>query len=156
MPEQEMHTTAWWLHCPAEFLAQLTEFSPSERANGLAGLANALRAVASMLVMCDPRDIGTSLTEEIAGGLVAWEPNLYLYDTYPGGIGQSLPLYNQTKRLLEGAEELISACTCEAGCPSCVGPVGEVGERGKEGALAILRLLHQGIAPAISNDEVPF
>jgi DEAD/DEAH box helicase domain-containing protein len=81
MPEQEMHTTAWWLHCPAEFLAQLTEFSPSERANGLAGLANALRAVASMLVMCDPRDIGTSLTEEIAGGLVAWEPNLYLYDT---------------------------------------------------------------------------
>jgi len=156
MPEQEMHTTSWWLHCPADFLAQLTDYSPSERANGLAGLANALRAVASMLVMCDPRDIGTSLTEEIAGGLLAWEPNLYLYDTYPGGIGQSLPLYNQTKRLLEGAEELISACTCESGCPSCVGPVGEVGERGKEGALAILRLLHQGIAPAISSDEVPF
>jgi len=157
MPEQEMHTTSWWLHCPADFLAQFETFTPSERANGLAGLANAFRAVASMLVMCDPRDIGTSLTEEIAGGLVAWEPNLYLYDTYPGGIGQSLPLYNQTKRLIEGSEELIASCPCESGCPSCVGPVGEVGERGKEAALAILRLLLTGVAPAIATaEEVPF
>jgi len=109
-----------------------------------------------MLVMCDPRDIGTSLTEEIAGGLVAWEPNLYLYDTYPGGIGQSLPLFNQTKRLLEGAEELISRCGCEAGCPSCVGPVGEVGEKGKEAALAILSLLRAGVTPSIASEEVPF
>jgi len=156
MPEQEMHTTSWWLHFPAEFLNQLEQYTPSERANGLAGLANALRAVAAMLVMCDPRDIGTSLTEEIAGGLVAWEPNLYLYDTYPGGIGQSLPLFNQTKRLLEGAEELISRCGCEAGCPSCVGPVGEVGEKGKEAALAILSLLRAGVTPSIASEEVPF
>jgi len=156
LPEQEMHTTSWWLHFPADFLAQLDTYAPSERANGLAGLSNALKAVASMLVMCDPRDIGTSLTEEIAGGLLAWEPNLYLYDTYPGGIGQSMPLYNQTKRLLEGAEELISACSCESGCPSCVGPVGEVGEKGKEAALAILRLLLAGVSPALTTEEVPF
>jgi DEAD/DEAH box helicase domain-containing protein len=159
MPEQEMHTTSWWLHFPAEFLAQLEGYSPSERANGLAGLANALKAVGAMLVMCDPRDIGTSLTEEIAGGLLAWEPNLYLYDTYPGGIGQSLPLFRQTKRLLEGAEELIARCGCEAGCPSCVGPVGEVGERGKEAALEILKLLRQGVMPAVAagdDQEPPF
>ena len=156
MPEQEMHTTSWWLHFPASFLAQFETYSPSERANGLAGLANALKAVAAMLVMCDPRDIGTSLTEEIAGGLVAWEPNLYLYDTYPGGIGQSLPLFNQTKRLLEGAEELIADCPCESGCPSCVGPAGEVGEKGKEAALAILRLLLTGVAPALPAEDVPF
>ncbi len=156
MPEQEMHTTSWWLHFPAAFLAQFETYSPSERANGLAGLANALKAVAAMLVMCDPRDIGTSLTEEIAGGVVAWEPNLYLYDTYPGGIGQSLPLFNQTKRLLEGAEELIADCPCESGCPSCVGPAGEVGEKGKEAALAILRLLLTGVAPALPVEEVPF
>ncbi len=156
MPEQEMHTTAWWLHFPADFLNQLESFTPSERANGLAGLANALRAVAAMLVMCDPRDIGASLTEEIAGGLVAWEPNLYLYDTYPGGIGQSLPLFQQTKRLLEGARELIEACACEVGCPSCVGPVGEVGDRGKEAALSILSFLYLGLSPALVSEEPPF
>lgn len=159
IPEQEMHTTSWWLHFPAQFLAQLEGFSPSERANGLAGLANALRAVAAMLVMCDPRDIGTSITEEIAGGLVAWEPNVYLYDTYPGGIGQSLPLFQQTKRLLEGAEDLITRCGCESGCPSCVGPVGEVGDKGKPASLEILKLLRLGLTPALANpvdEEVPF
>ena len=156
MPEQEMHTTSWWLHFPAAFLNQMEGYTPSERANGLAGLANALRAVAALLVMCDPRDIGTALTEEIAGGVVAWEPNLYLYDTYPGGIGQSQPLYNQTKRLIEGAEELIARCGCEAGCPSCVGPTGEIGEKGKAAALFVLELLRAGVAPAIGSDEAPF
>jgi DEAD/DEAH box helicase domain-containing protein len=158
IPEQEMHTTSWWMHFPAGFLAQMHGYSPSERANGLAGLGNALKAVAAMLVMCDPRDIGTSLTEEIAGGLVAWEPNLYLYDTYPGGIGQSLPLFQQTKRLLSAAQDLIRACGCESGCPSCVGPVGEVGDRGKQAALRILELLEQGLAPLppASGEEPPF
>ncbi len=153
MPEQEMHTTSWWLHFPAAFLSQLEGYALSERANGLSGLANALRAVAALLVMCDPRDLGVALTEEIAGGLVAWEPNLYLYDNYPGGIGQSLPLYDQTKKLLQGAEELISRCPCEEGCPSCVGPVGEIGNRGKEAALRVLGLLKEGIAPCLPKKD---
>lgn len=159
MPEQEMHTTSWWMHFPQTFLDQLPDTTPSERANGLAGLGNALRAVAAMLVMCDPRDIGISITEEIAGGLMAWEPNLYLYDTYPGGIGQSLPIFNTTSRLLSGALELMEECPCEAGCPSCVGPTGEIGERGKEVAIRILRLLLEGASACLpKNDDtlVPF
>ncbi len=131
MPEQEMHTTAFWLHFPATFLARFAEFTPSERQAGLSGLGNALRTVASLLLMCDPRDLGVALTEEIAGGLTAYEPNLYLYDAYPGGIGQSGPLYRMIGRLLAQTAELLAGCGCEAGCPSCVGPAGEVGERGK-------------------------
>ena len=42
--------------------------------------------------MCDPRDLGVSITEDIAG-LKTFEPNLYLYDNYPGGIGQSAALF---------------------------------------------------------------
>jgi DEAD/DEAH box helicase domain-containing protein len=34
--------------------------------------------------------------------------------------------------LLSQTAELIAACPCDAGCPSCVGPTGEVGERGKQ------------------------
>jgi len=68
---------------------------------------------------------------------------LYLYDTYPGGIGQSAALYKLAPRLLEGAAKLLATCRCETGCPSCVGPVGEVGERGKEIAARILRELRQ-------------
>ena len=81
------------------------------------------------------------LREDIAGSLTAFEPNLYLYDNYPGGIGQSAALYKLAPQLLDGAAKLLAACPCEAGCPSCVGPIGEVGERGKEVAGRIIKEL---------------
>jgi DEAD/DEAH box helicase domain-containing protein len=138
MPEQEMHTTAFWLHFPAPFLAALEHFTPVERQNGLTGLGNAFRTIASLLLMCDTRDLGVALTEDIAGSLVAWEPNLYLYDAYPGGVGLSAPLFRLTERLLEQTRELIESCGCDAGCPACVGPVGEIGDRGKAAAHAVI------------------
>jgi DEAD/DEAH box helicase domain-containing protein len=141
MPEQEMHTTAFWLNFPAAFLERFADLSPTERQNGLVGLAALLRTVGALCVMCDPRDLGVSITEDVAGALKAFEPNLYLYDNYPGGIGQSAALYKLAPRLLEGASKLLATCRCDSGCPSCVGPVGEVGERGKEVAGRILREL---------------
>src|ERR1051326_191966 len=140
MPEQEMHTTAFWLHFPAAFLASLGEFTPTEKQGGIHGLGNALRTVAALLLMCDPRDLGVALSEEVAGGLAAFEPNLYLYDMYPGGVGQSAPLFRLAPQLLEKTAGLLASCACEAGCPSCVGPVGEGGERGQEGGARILEL----------------
>jgi DEAD/DEAH box helicase domain-containing protein len=141
MPEQEMHTTAFWLHFSAEFLAALDQYTPTERQNGLTGLGNALRTIASLLLMCDPHDLGVALTENTAGSVAAWEPNLYLYDSYSGGIGLSAPLYRLSDQLLTRTRELIETCTCDAGCPACVGPVGEIGERGKQAALEILKRL---------------
>jgi len=141
MPEQEMHTTAFWLHFPAEFLARFPDLSPTDRQGGLVALAALLRTVGALCVMCDPRDLGVSISEDIAGALTTFEPNLYLYDNYPGGIGQSAALYKLAPRLLDGAAKLLSACPCEAGCPGCVGPIGEVGERGKEVAGRILKEL---------------
>jgi DEAD/DEAH box helicase domain-containing protein len=141
MPEQEMHTTAFWLHFSAEFLARFTDLSPSDRQGGLVALSGLLRTVGALCVMCDPRDLGVSITEDIAGTLTAFEPNLYLYDNYPGGIGQSAALYKLAPRLLDCAAKLLAACPCEVGCPSCVGPIGDVGERGKEVAERILKEL---------------
>jgi len=141
LPEQEMHTTAFWLHFPREFLAQMPEYTPAEKQAGLIGLGNALRAVGALLLMSDPRDLGVAITEDIASSLESWEPDLFLYDNYPGGVGLSAPLYRHAGKLLELAEQLIGSCPCEAGCPSCVGPVGETGERGKEAAAAVLALM---------------
>jgi DEAD/DEAH box helicase domain-containing protein len=138
MPEQEMRTTAFWLHFPAAFLARLTEFSLEERHSGIAGLGNALGTVAALLLMCDPRDLGVALGGEAEGSLTAFEPNLYLYDMYPGGVGQSAPLYRLAPRLLQQTAELLAGCPCESGCPSCAGPPGEIGERGKQAAMRIL------------------
>src|SRR5262249_32328924 len=102
------------------------------------GLGALLRTIGSLLVMCDPHDLGVSITEDIAGGLKTFEPNLFLYDNFPGGIGQSAALYKLRARLLEGASKLLATCRCASGCPSCVGPIGEVGDRGKEVAARFL------------------
>ena len=137
MPEQEMHTTAFWLHFPEEFLARLSEYAPADKKNGLAGLGNVLRTIGSLLLMCDPRDLGVTIGSDRESGAGEFEPNVYLYDNYPGGIGQSEPLFRLRRTLAEKSKELLEACPCEAGCPSCVGPVGEVGERAKEIALRL-------------------
>ena len=107
----------------------------------MTGLGNALRAVAALLLMCDPRDLGVALTEDVDAKPRAYEPNLFLYDNYPGGVGLSAPLHELRGKLAEMAAELIRRCACEGGCPSCVGPLGEVGERGKEAALRVLEAL---------------
>jgi len=141
MPEQEMHTTAFWLHFPETFMAAFEDLSSTDKQAGLVALGNALRTVAALVLMCDPRDLGVSVGENTARALQVFEPNLYLYDNYAGGIGQSAPLFKIAGKVLNQAAALIDSCTCEAGCPSCVGPIGETGERGKEAASRFLAAL---------------
>ena len=135
MPEQEMHTTAFWLHFPADFLGRFPQYTPTEKESGITGLASAVRTVAALLLMCDPHDLGVGRSPE---------PNLYLYDAYPGGIGLSAPLYRLAPQLLRQTVELIAGCGCDDGCPACVGPPGEIGDRGKEVAHALARALVTG------------
>ena len=145
MPEQEMHTTAYWLHFPEAFLQRFPDLTPAERQNGIVGLGNLLQVIGALLLMSDPRDLGVAITEDLQGAAAAagkaFEPDLFLYDNYPGGIGQSAPLFEMTAKLLEGALDLLRNCGCESGCPSCVGPEGETGERGKAAARRILEEL---------------
>lgn len=151
LPEQEMHTTSFWLHFPVEFLDKFPNLTPTDKLNALSGLGNALRTVGSLLLMCDPRDLGVTLTEEISPDVRGFEPNLHLYDNFPGGIGQSAPLFKMTTELLNGARQLIQACGCESGCPSCVGPAGETGERSKQSALEILAVLTGEPLPQVTS-----
>ena len=150
MPEQEMQTTSFWLHFPSAFLERLADLSPNEKQSGVIGLSNVLRTVGSLLLMCDPRDLGVAITEDVTKGTRCYEPDLFLYDAYPGGIGLSAPLFKLTSRLLRGAAEVLGSCACEAGCPACVGPVGEVGERGKEVAMRLLSEMGAG-APNVTR-----
>jgi DEAD/DEAH box helicase domain-containing protein len=156
LPENEMHTTSFWLTLGHSLLADLP-FSLSERQSGILGLLYALGSMATLLMMCDRRDLATAVGERppSAATEINWEdfatgprsgshanelfePNLYIYDAYPGGIGFSEPLYRACDTLLNRTFELISACPCENGCPSCVGPTADRGERTKEVALDIL------------------
>ncbi|MBI4903598.1 MAG: DEAD/DEAH box helicase [Acidobacteria bacterium] len=141
IPEQEMQSTSFWLHFSEAFLNRFPDLSPAQKQSGLSGLANAMRAIAALLLMCDARDLGVALTEDLTQGVPAYEPNLFLYDAYPGGIGQSAPLFALREKLLAATAQLIESCPCESGCPSCVGPPGEIGEGAKPAALRFLRAL---------------
>jgi len=170
LPENEMHTTAFWVTLGHELLAQLP-FTLSERQSGIFGLLFAFGSMATLLLMCDRRDLGTAAGERppSAASEIDWEkfaeprasettvffePNLYLYDAYPGGIGFSEPLYHIYDTLLARTRELIAACSCENGCPSCVGPERDQRERSKEVALAILeRLLTKGSLVAANAEK---
>jgi DEAD/DEAH box helicase domain-containing protein len=140
------------------------------------GLLHALASVATLLLMCDGRDLGTAIGERppssdsgtsllearhhavqpdavddftpsclrdtsASNQREFFEPNLYLYDAYPGGIGFSEPLFRAHGLLIRKTRELIAACPCAEGCPSCVGPAGDLALRAKAAALAILDAL---------------
>jgi DEAD/DEAH box helicase domain-containing protein len=157
LPENEMHTTSYWITLERPLLESLP-YTVSERQSGMFGLLHALESVATLLLMCDARDLGTAIGERPpAPGLDSdelvsarmenaisanakefFEPNLYLYDAYPGGIGFSEPLFRMHELLVQKTRELIAACECDNGCPSCVGPAGDLAPRAKEAALAIL------------------
>ncbi|MGC1483425.1 MAG: DEAD/DEAH box helicase [Candidatus Acidiferrum sp.] len=176
LPENEMHTTSYWITLERALLESLP-YSVSARQSGMFGLLHALASVATLLLMCDARDLVTAIGERPpvpdvdAASIEAqhaaplqspdpgamedftpsrrrdasatnakefFEPNLYLYDAYPGGIGFSGPLFCAHDLLMQKTRDLIAACTCDQGCPSCVGPAGELAPQAKEAALAIL------------------
>jgi DEAD/DEAH box helicase domain-containing protein len=162
LPENEMHTTAFWITLGRRLLAELP-YALSDRQNGILGLLYAMASMATLLLMCDGRDLGAAVGErptsprietewqEFSAAMANaaemkefFEPNLYLYDAYPGGIGFSEPLFRVHDILLRRTRELIVGCPCESGCPSCVGPAGEKCEKTKEAALAILERLCAG------------
>ena len=60
MPTQEMHTTAYWIRIPRS-VYDLLPFSASARLDGVHGVAYALAAIASVFLMCDRRDLGSSV-----------------------------------------------------------------------------------------------
>jgi DEAD/DEAH box helicase domain-containing protein len=143
LPEQQMHTTSYWLTIPSNVMAVLP-YATDDRRDGVVGLSFALKQVAQLLLMCDGHDIGISIKSEEAdgaGGAAAGAQTIFVYDNYPGGIGFSAPLFEAHRELLEGTRRLIADCPCENGCPGCVGPIGNTGPLAKTAALRILDLI---------------
>ncbi|MDI6772268.1 MAG: DEAD/DEAH box helicase [bacterium] len=129
LPESTLHTTAYWLALPELPVPQ------HELQGLLIGLSHSLAHVAALFLMCDPRDLGR--TYEVHSPHTD-RPTVFLYDAYPGGVGFAERLYRMHHQVLSAARDLIAACPCDSGCPSCVGPVLEVGSTGKALALEIL------------------
>jgi DEAD/DEAH box helicase domain-containing protein len=137
LPEQTLHTTGYWITVDPALWISLGRESLEA---GLQGMAHSLRHVASLRLMCDPRDLGAvaevrSVTTQL--------PTVTVFEVYPGGVGFAARLFELHRELLEDAATLVRDCPCAAGCPSCIGPLHLV-EGAKE---ACLRLLSASALP---------
>ncbi|HEY3818924.1 MAG TPA: DEAD/DEAH box helicase [Polyangiaceae bacterium] len=157
LPEMQMHTTALWVTVPDAVCARLPE-GRAAAIDALRGIGLALETVATLALMCDPRDLGTTLGDTVLedadegggdeerpapvprkthGGLTpGYSPTLFVYEHVPGGTGLAERIWEQRDVLLARTLRLIETCPCPGGCPACVGP-GEASR--KTAALALLR-----------------
>lgn len=120
LPEIEMATAATWLEFPADF-HQALEISANQLSGGLNAVATLLRNITPLFLMCDRRDI--HVVPMVRSPFSA-RPTIYIYDSYPGGVGLSFKLFNDPFPPLAACLQLLNGCLCEGGCPSCIGPGG--------------------------------
>ncbi|MGE0190683.1 MAG: DEAD/DEAH box helicase [Planctomycetota bacterium] len=167
LPEDIYHTQATWLTLPQASVAALA-VPTSDLVDALQGLANLLHGLASFLLMCDGRDLGVVIGDRtrewfhrpsMPGEVAApppdrFEPTIFLYDQYSGGIGLAEALHPRFEAWLGGARDRLRACACARGCPSCVGPEQEVGPLAKRLAVRLLDdlLARAGLATAGSAE----
>jgi DEAD/DEAH box helicase domain-containing protein len=129
-PFSEMHATACWLTIPTPLIQPLP-FPSGEKIKGSFGLAYLLHHVSPLFMMCDLRDVGVSVGDNLTGESVPprdilprvaifdenpvfieldFEPNVFIHDNYPGGIGLSPALFDLEKDLLKHVLKTINVC----------------------------------------------
>lgn len=153
LPEMQMHTTSFWLTVPEQHCIELGRATAID---ALRGIGRALETVSAIALMCDPRDIGQTLgdkspeAEGVAGKLMGqgpqpgFDPTIFLFDSVPGGVGLAERMYEMHPELLSRARSLIAGCSCESGCPACVGPSEpELGMRKSVALLLLNRLMRR-------------
>jgi DEAD/DEAH box helicase domain-containing protein len=161
LPEDTYHTQSTWFTVPPAVLEAL-ELPQSDLLDALHGIAHLVHGLASLLLMCDGRDLGVVLgdrsrewfsrparadgPEPHATPPDRFEPTIFLYDQYSGGIGLAEALHPRVGELLAGARGRLAACPCATGCPSCVGPEGQVGPKAKAHATRLLAALVTSMA----------
>ena len=115
LPESQMHTSAYWLSLPHYLSERMNE---AVLHGALSGLANLVGNIAPIYLMCDPRDLGVyaQVKSPFTGAAT-----VFIYDKVPGGIGFAEKLYEAHDLLVRAAYDHVKTCSCQDGCPSCVG-----------------------------------
>jgi DEAD/DEAH box helicase domain-containing protein len=150
LPELELQTTAYWL--TADRAA--TGWRRDDLDVALLGAGRAIQAVAAVLLMVDPRDLG--LVSQVRSPH-SDAPTIYLYEAMPGGVGLSERLFARHDELVRGALDLIRACGCDTGCPACTGPRLDPAVDAKAPALRLLTALSEParLPAALAAHAVP-
>jgi DEAD/DEAH box helicase domain-containing protein len=148
LPPQELVTRAFWYTVSPELLAG-AGVGPDAVPGTLHATEHAAIGLLPLFTICDRWDVGgvsTALHRDT--GL----PTIFVYDGYPGGAGIAELGFDHADRHLRATLELLEACQCPAGCPSCVqSPKCGNGNEplDKQGAAALLRAILAGDPSAL-------
>ncbi len=118
IPDIEMHTTSFWIGMNDEIRRQMGT-TKSDFTETLNGLLYSIKNISSIFLMCDTRDLGSSVQTDDTKEEI--EYSLFVYDAYPGGIGLASKLFQLKDAVLSGVKNSVKSCKCSHGCPSCIG-----------------------------------
>ena len=112
----EMDTEACWFGLPQS----VEEFLVGKLATPLLfGIKTAMLASSEFKVMATYRDLGGGFKETKLGESI--KTGLFIFDNYPGGLGFSEKIYGYFNEIILNAISLVKNCSCNRGCPVCVG-----------------------------------
>jgi DEAD/DEAH box helicase domain-containing protein len=138
LPDMQMHTTSFWITVPRALFADIGRATAID---ALSGVGRALETVATIVLMCEPRDIGQAIGDKSAPPFAEFDPTLFLFDHVPGGVGLAERIYEIANKLLAQTRLMIAACPCETGCPACVGPTDAAVSRKTTALLLLSRII---------------
>ncbi|MBD3186453.1 DEAD/DEAH box helicase [Candidatus Bathyarchaeota archaeon] len=119
LPRTKFNTKGVFIIIPNDIHVALLEQGSKKLGGGIHAIEHGIIALFPQHVFCSRWDVGgVSITLDPLFN----RPVIYLYDSFPGGIGLVEKAKDVMLSLLGDTLEIIKSCTCQAdtGCPSCV------------------------------------
>jgi DEAD/DEAH box helicase domain-containing protein len=138
LPPSHLTTRGVWWSVPDRVVADAA-IVPRDLPGALHAAEHAGIGILPLFTICDRWDVGgisTAWLDELGTAAVV------IYDGYPGGAGIAELGYEAAPLQLGATLEVLTGCSCDSGCPSCVQSpkCGSWNEPlSKDGAAALLR-----------------
>ncbi len=107
------------------------------------GVKHLFENLSPLLVMCDQNDIVAYF--DPAASFADKKPAIIFHDAVPAGIGLCEALFERFEQLVKMADETITTCTCNDGCPACCGPAPEDSVESKQMTKRLIALIQEGL-----------
>jgi DEAD/DEAH box helicase domain-containing protein len=116
LPERALVTRACWYTVPAD-IVERAGIASGRLLGTVHAAEHGLIGMLPLFTICDRWDVGgVSMAEHPQTG----EPTIFVYDGYPGGAGIAELAFEAAARHVRATLDLVAACPCDDGCPSCV------------------------------------
>lgn len=113
LPPEELHTSSTWLSFDAPL-----NWNDDDLSSAMTGVAYAMNSFIPLYIQSDRSDVHVVPQVKATHN---GKPTFFVYDRYPGGIGLSERIYDLWEPLLDRVYEHVDNCSCQHGCPSCIG-----------------------------------